>query len=117
MAKTPNKKPVLNNGKRRLYVVCVDGSYIRDAQVLDACGLSDEQWEKLVETDAFYDDARWTDTRVSAFVDCVFASSEEEACREAAIRYCGYSPHTLIAFPAEDPHAHGNGQLTLEERL
>lgn len=80
--------------KEKAYVVCIDSSYIRDAQLFDSEGLSDEE---------FYESANgldvercWCDFGPNAFVDVIYADSHERACEIAQEKH-GYDKRTLYA--------------------
>lgn len=83
----------------KLYVVCMDSYWIRDAQMFDTKDLNDEQLSAL---DPFSDENtdRWYDTEPTAFIGMIMAESEEIACRMIAVKY-RYDYRQLYAFPAE----------------
>ena len=83
----------------KLYVVCMDSHWIRDAQMFDTKELNDEQFSDL---DPFSDENtdRWYDIDPSVFIDMIMAESEEIACRMIAVKH-RYDYRQLYAFPAE----------------
>lgn len=83
----------------RLYVVCMDSHWIRDAQMFDTKNLNDEQLSVL---DPFSDENidRWYDIEPTAFIGMIMAESEEIACRMIAVKY-RYDYRLLYAIPAE----------------
>lgn len=83
----------------KLYVVCMDSHWIRDAQMFDTMHLSDQQ---LNEVDPFSEENmdRWHDVEPTAFIGMIMAESEEIACRMIAVKY-RYDYRLLFAIPAE----------------
>ena len=80
--------------KKKVYIVCMDSSYIRDAQYFCSDILTDE------EMDTEYDDvfsSCQADMYPNAYIDTVLAENEKEACKIAG-RINRYDPRVLYAF-------------------
>ena len=86
----------------KVFVVCLDESYVRDAQMLDTDGLSDEEFENLNYTSSATEEADelWHDMEPRPFIDIVYAFDEAEAC-EIAGEKNRYDPRCLYAFEAK----------------
>lgn len=81
-----------------IFVVCMDSSYIRDAQMFDTSGLTEEEFDEI---DRYDENAEqhWHDIDPNPFIAVVRAVSEEEACERAG-KETGYDPRCLYAFKA-----------------
>lgn len=68
------------------YVVCMDEYRIRDAQMFDTSGFSDDE---LLQIDPFSSkmEKYWFDTEVIPYIGVVVADSEKMACEIAAKMY------------------------------
>ena len=80
--------------EEKSYVVCIDESYIRDAQYFDSESLSDEEFEE--GGNGLDAENCWCDFGPNAFVDIVTAKSCDEACQKAADKW-GYDSRTMYA--------------------
>ena len=76
------------------YVVCIDESYVRDAQYFNPEKLSED--EMLVMDIHIDGDSYWEEIRPNAFVGIVSATSEEDAVNLASEKY-GYDKRVLFA--------------------
>ena len=78
-----------------LYVVCMDSYRVRDAQMFNTVGLSDQE---LLEIDPFDEsmEGRWNDMEPTPFIGIVEAESESDACQKAGAEY-RYDPRCLFA--------------------
>ena len=65
------------------YVVCMNEEYVRDSEMLDTSGLSDDEFNDIDFTSCEIDDL-WHDMEPNPFIAIVEAASEEEACQKAA---------------------------------
>lgn len=84
-----------------VFVVCLDSYWVRDTQMFDARGLSEDELDNLdMCSEANLD--RWHDTDPCPFVGIVTAASEAEACKKAGAEH-GYDPRSLfgiiVTFP------------------
>jgi hypothetical protein len=86
----------MENTTKKTYVVCLDSSYIRDAQMFKAEELSDEEFFEADRYDEEHENY-WCDCEPDVFVAVVGATSEEDACRIAGEKR-RYDPRTLYAF-------------------
>ena len=80
--------------EKKIYIVCMDSSYIRDAQYFCADDLTDE--EMNTEYDDVFSEC-WVDMYPNAYINTVLAENEQEA-REIAGRINRYDPRVLYAF-------------------
>ncbi len=87
----------------KLYVVCMDSQWIRDAQMLDTRDMTDAQLKNL---DAFSNENnnRWYDMEPTAYIGMIVAESETDACLRLADKY-GYDHRTLYAIPVDAKEA------------
>ncbi len=69
--------------KKQKFVVCMDETYVRDSQMLDTSGLSNEEFQKFDFTSC-ENEHRWHDMEPNPFIAIVEAASEDEACQKAA---------------------------------
>lgn len=81
--------------KQKTYVVCVNSSYVRDAQIYNPTVVIDEQFQEIDPFDNI-DDEQWCDADIDAFVAIVTANSELEACKKAG-NANDYNPKCLYA--------------------
>lgn len=65
------------------YVICMDSVWVRDSEMFDIVGLTDEE---LTDIDMCGTDneGRWHDMEPTPFIAVIKAESEEEACKKAA---------------------------------
>lgn len=69
--------------KKQKYAVCMNASYVRDAQMLDTSELSDEQFSNIDFMSSDVDEL-WHDMEPNPFIAIIEAESEEEACEKVA---------------------------------
>ena len=86
----------MENTTKKTYVVCLDSSYIRDAQLFKPEKLSDEEFFEADLYDEKYESC-WCDCDPDAFIAVVSAASADDACRIAGAKR-RYDPRTLYAF-------------------
>lgn len=82
-----------------IYVVCMDSAWVRDTQMFDMSGLSDDE---IIHSDMRSEEnaGRWHDMEPYPFIGIVSAVSEDEACRKAGTkRRC--DPRSLFAVKIE----------------
>ena len=62
------------------YVVCMDSSWVRDSQMFDIAGLTDDE---LADIDMYSADSedKWHDMEPTPFIAVIKAENEEEACK------------------------------------
>lgn len=77
------------------YVVCVDSKWIRNAEILDTDGLSDDDLVDIYLYDEEYE-RRWHTMEPMPFIEVVKAETEEKAC-EIAAGSTGHDPRCLYA--------------------
>lgn len=68
------------------YVVCMDASYLRDVQMFDTSGMTEEEFE-FMDRLSDENEWRWHDMSPNPFIGIVEAESEEAACYIAAEKY------------------------------
>ncbi len=63
------------------YVICMDSVWVRDSEMFDIVGLTDEE---LTDIDMCGTDneGRWHDMEPTPFIAVIKAESEEEACKK-----------------------------------
>ena len=78
-----------------LYIVCMDSYRVRDAQMFDTVGISDQE---LLEIDSFDESMaeRWHDMEPTPFIGVVEAENESDARQKAGTEY-RYDPRCLFA--------------------
>lgn len=77
------------------FVVCMSSCYVRDSQMFDFTGLSDEEYEQIdLHTEENED--RWHEMEPTPFIAVVDAETEDEACGMAAEQY-RYDKRCLFA--------------------
>lgn len=78
-----------------LYIVCMDSYRVRDAQMFDTVGISDQE---LLEIDPFDEsmEGHWHDMEPTPFIGVVEAENESDACQKAGTEY-GYDSRCLFA--------------------
>lgn len=82
--------------KLKPFIVCMDSSYIRDAQMMNTEGLSDDDLEEgSVFCNAEYEDL-WHDIEPNPYIDFIWAENEKQAC-EIAGKNKRYDPRILFA--------------------
>ena len=76
------------------FIVCMDSFYVRDCQMFDSEGMSDEQFEAI---DSHGEDGEqyWHDMAPNPYIDTVIAENEIEACKIAGKEH-RYDPRTLF---------------------
>lgn len=67
-----------------IYIVCIKSAYIRDAQVYDSSGLTDEEFQT---TDPYDTTSEWIDIEPCPYIDRIVAGSETEACKKVGEKY------------------------------
>lgn len=87
----------------KLYVVCIDSHWIRDAQMLDTRDMTDD---RMNDFDPFSNENndRWYDIKPTAYIGMIVAESQTDACRMIANKY-RYDHRTLYAIPADAKEA------------
>ena len=78
-----------------LYVVCMDSTWVRDTQMFDTRGFSEEEMTYL-DMSSEENINRWHDMEPCPFVGIVSADSDDEACQKAGMEY-RYDPRSLFA--------------------
>jgi len=71
----------VKQSKKSKYVVCMDSSWVRDSQMLDTSGLTDSEFNDLMDSD---NDNFYRDMEPNPFIAIIEAASEDEACQKAA---------------------------------
>lgn len=84
----------------QMYAVCIDESYIRDAQYFNPEELSDDEMSEM-DIHGIDGDSYWECICPNAFIGIVSATSEEEAVRRASEEY-GYDQRVLYAVRVAD---------------
>ncbi len=77
------------------YVVCMDSSWVRDAEMFDIVGLTDDELADIDMCDT-ENEGRWHDMGPTPFIAVISAEDEEEACKKAAVEM-HYDPRCLFA--------------------
>ena len=82
------------------YVICTDSVWVRDSEMFDIVGLTDEE---LTDIDMCGTDneGRWHDMEPTPFIAVIKAESEEEACKKAATQM-RYDPRCLFAIKVSE---------------
>ena len=82
------------------YVVCMDSSWIRDSQMFDIAGLTDDE---LADIDMYSADSedKWHDMEPTPFIAVIKAENGEEACQMAAVEM-RYDPRCLFAIKVSE---------------
>lgn len=83
----------------KTYVVCMDSYRVRDAQMFDTSGFTDEE---LGQIDPFSAEMEqhWIDAEFTPYIGIFNANSEQEACEIAAKKY-RYDVRILFATEIE----------------
>ncbi len=79
------------NKNLKLFIVCMDSSYVRDAQMLDTRDLSDEEFAESTDSEEL-----WHDMEPTPYIDCVLAENKHSAC-ETVGKNKRYDPRCLFA--------------------
>lgn len=79
----------------KYYVVCMDASYVRDAQMFDTSELSDDEFCS-VDVCSEEMEGHWHDIEPTPFVGITVANDAEDACRKMAEQY-RYDARCLFA--------------------
>lgn len=84
----------------KTYVICMDSVWVRDSEMFDIVGLTDEE---LTDIDMCGTDneGRWHDMEPTPFIAVIKAESEEEACKRAATQM-RYDPRCLFAIKVSE---------------
>ena len=83
---------------KNCFVVCMDSSYVRDAQMVNTNKLSKEEFEQgFFFCNSDYDHL-WYDIEPNPFIDIVYAENQAEACNIAG-EHKRYDPRCLYAIP------------------
>ena len=82
------------------YVFCMDSVWVRDSEMFDIVGLTDEE---LTDIDMCGTDneGRWHDMEPTPFIAVIKAESEEEAGKKAATQM-RYDPRCLFAIKVSE---------------
>lgn len=82
------------------YVICMDSVWVRDSEMFDIVGLTDEE---LTDIDMCGTDneGRWHDMEPTPFIAVIKAESEEEACKKAGTQM-RYDPRCLFAIKVSE---------------
>ena len=82
------------------YVICMDSVWVRDSEMFDIVGLTDEE---LTDIDMCGTDneGRWHDMEPTPFIAVIKAESEEEACKKAATQM-RYDQRCLFAIKVSE---------------
>jgi hypothetical protein len=80
------------------YVICMDSVWVRDSEMFDIVGLTDEELTDMCGTD---NEGRWHDMEPTPFIAVIKAESEEEACKKAATQM-RYDPRCLFAIKVSE---------------
>lgn len=105
------KKAIAEQKGPAPYVVCIRSHYVRDVQVFDPKGLTDDETEDLGRH-SFDAEERWKDKSFPAlFLDVVFARSDEEAIHFVADEG-QYDPRILFAIRVDKDGAAQGGERT-----
>lgn len=82
------------------YIICMDSVWVRDSQMFDIVGLTDEE---LTDIDMCGTDneGRWHDMEPIPFIAVISAENEEEACKKAAVEK-RYDPRCLFAIKVSE---------------
>ena len=78
-----NISELIKRSNNRKYVVCIDSSFVRDAQFLDTVDLSQESFEEHDHYDVESEDL-WKDMDPYPFVAIIEADSKDSACKIVA---------------------------------
>ena len=73
---------IKQNGKNK-FTVCMDSSWVRDAQYMYTSDLSEEKFEGIEINDEC-NEHRWRDMEPIPYIGTIEADSEEDACRKIA---------------------------------
>lgn len=84
-------------GGAKIYVVCMDPAWVRDAQMYDSIHMTDDEFQS---TDPYDTTSEWIDMEPSPYIDTVTANSEQEACEKAG-RENRYDARCLYAIPID----------------
>lgn len=84
----------------KTYVICMDSVWVRDSEMFDIVGLTDEE---LTDIDMCGTDneGRWHDMEPTPFIAVIKAESEEGACKRAATQM-RYDPRCLFAIKVSE---------------
>ena len=82
------------------YVICMDSVWVRDSEMFDIVGLTDEE---LTDIDMCGTDneGRWHDMEPTPFIAVIKADSEEAASKKAAT-HMRYDPRCLFAIKVSE---------------
>ena len=82
------------------YVICMDSVWVRDSEMFDIVGLTDEE---LTDIDMCGTDneGRWHDMEPTPFIAVIKAESKEEVCKKAATQM-RYDPRCLFAIKVSE---------------
>ncbi len=71
----------IKQSEKNKYVVCMDSSWVRDSQMLDTSGLTDSEFNDVMDND---NDNLYCDMEPVPFIAIIEAASEDEARQKAA---------------------------------
>lgn len=77
------------------FVVCMDSSFVRDSQMFDTTGLSDDEFRQIA-VHGEENENLWHDMEPNPFIAVIDAETEKEACRLVAKQY-RYDERCLFA--------------------
>ncbi len=83
----------------KTYVVCMDSYRVRDAQMFDTSGFTDEELSQIDPFSAEMEQ-HWFDAEFTPYIGICNANSEQEACEIAAKMY-RYDVRILFATKIE----------------
>ena len=79
----------------KIYVVCMDPVWVRDAQMYDSIHMADDEFQS---SDPYAVTSEWVDMEPIPYIDTVTANSEQEACEKASLKN-RYDARCLYAIP------------------
>ena len=84
-----------HDSRTDLFLVCMDPTFVRDSQMLDTTGISDEFFREMDPFDESKEDL-WHDMEPTPYIATVAAVDEEDACKQVAKKY-RYDARCLFA--------------------
>lgn len=77
------------------FIICINSSYVRDAEIFDPTGIEDDKMDDLDYHDCSLED-RWSGSDVNPFICVIEADDETSACKIAGDEHC-MDPRILYA--------------------